>query len=117
MVSPKNKKSNFFTKEKTMELQIIKMFCITDDILKGLKIQDDIQCRMSTAEVITTVLVAARFFGGNHANARKFMLDHCYVYKMLSKSQFNRRLHKVDEFVWEKIIPFAEIKLNTSSNF
>jgi hypothetical protein len=98
-----------------MELQIIEMFCITDDILKELKTQDDVQCKMSTTEIITTVLVAARFFGGNHNNARKFMLDHRYVYKMLSKSQFNRRWHRIDQFIWEKIMHTLGTK-NIESN-
>lgn len=103
-----------------MELQIIKMFCIIDDIVKELKIQDDAQSKMTTSEVMITALVAAKFFGGNQENARRFMFDHGYVYRILSKSQFNRRLHRIDSFVWEKVIyslGVINIENNLTSEF
>jgi transposase len=44
--------------------------------------------------VITSALVAARLFGGNFATARAFLESHGYIPDMLSKSQYNRRLHR-----------------------
>jgi len=49
---------------------------------------------MSDAEVIATALVAMRLFGGNFASARLYLESEGYVPRMLSKSQFNRRLHR-----------------------
>jgi hypothetical protein len=54
---------------------------------------------MSDAEIITTSLVAAMFFGGNHSKACEYMKDHKLVKKMLEKSRFNRRLHNVSMLV------------------
>jgi hypothetical protein len=50
---------------------------------------------MSNAEVITTAIVAVRFFSGNFQNACRFLKDHGYIPNMLSKSRFNRRLHQL----------------------
>ena len=50
---------------------------------------------MSDAEVIATALVAMRLFGDNFASARPYLESEGHVPRMLSKSQFNRRLHRV----------------------
>jgi hypothetical protein len=50
---------------------------------------------MSDAEVVTTGLVAARFFGGNHQSAQAYLKEHGLMPKMLGKSRFNRRLHRL----------------------
>lgn len=53
---------------------------------------------MSDAEVMTTALAAVRFFHGNFATARLFLRETGYIPHMLSKSPFNRRLHRTSEF-------------------
>ena len=50
---------------------------------------------MSDAEVMTTALVATLFFGANFQIARDFLQTHGYIPNMLSKSRFNRRLHRI----------------------
>jgi len=80
-----------------MEMQIITIFCICDEIFKQQGFNDDPQCRMSSAEVITTVIVASCYFGGNHEQARHFLKEHGYIPSMLSKSQLNRRFHMLGE--------------------
>jgi hypothetical protein len=50
---------------------------------------------MSDAEVMTTAMVAALYFGGNLERARKLLGQPTYIPRMLSKSRFNRRLHAV----------------------
>ena len=37
-----------------MDTQIVAIYCICDDILKGLHHTEDKQCQMSDAEVMTT---------------------------------------------------------------
>jgi len=74
-----------------MDNQIVVIFCLCDDILKGLHHYEDRQCQMSDAEVMTTSLVAAVFFSGNMETARTFLKEQGYIPKMLEKSRFNRR--------------------------
>ena len=68
--------------------------------MKALGYKDDTQTIMSTAEVITTAFVAARYYGGSHELSREFLSEHGYITRMLSKSRFNRRLHKIPVYVW-----------------
>lgn len=75
--------------------KIITIYAITDDLLKAIGHKDDIRRAMSDAEIITTALVAAIFFHGNHSNACSYMKDHNLIPDMLEKSRFNRRLHNV----------------------
>lgn len=78
-----------------MDIQVIIIYCLTDDMLHGLGHTEPPQRSMSDAEVIATALVAMRLFGGNFASARLYLESEGYVPRMLSKSQFNRRLHRV----------------------
>jgi hypothetical protein len=80
-----------------MDTQIVAIYCICDDILKGMKHYEDKQRQMSDAEVMTTSIVAGLFFSGNMEKSRIFLQDHGYIPKMLEKSRFNRRQHKIAE--------------------
>lgn len=86
-----------------MKTQIIIIFCFVDDYLKAINFKDDSQVQMNSAEVITVGITAAMFFGGNHEISRKFFQNHGYVKNMISKSQFNRRLHAIKKSNWEQI--------------
>lgn len=79
-----------------MELQIILVYCLCADLLIGLHHAEDPQCTMSDAEVMTTGIVAALYFGGKHKLACKFMQEHGYIPHMVSKSQFSRRLQRLE---------------------
>jgi hypothetical protein len=78
-----------------MDSQIVAIFCICDDVLKGLHHHEDAQCKMSDAEVMTTSIVAAAFFGGNMERSRTFLKEQGYIPNMLEKSRFNRRQHRI----------------------
>ena len=82
-----------------MDTAITAIYCLTDDFLKALGHREDPQTTMSDAEVITTALVAARFFGGNFELARQDLHQPDLIPEMLSKSQFNRRLHRLTDLV------------------
>ena len=75
--------------------EIITVYAITDDLLKATGHCEDCRRDMSDAEIITTVLIAAMFFNGNHSAACSYMKDHNLIPKMLEKSRFNRRLHNI----------------------
>jgi hypothetical protein len=75
--------------------EIVTVFCICDDYLKSIEYKDNKQACMSTSEILTTALVAVKFFGGNYDKSRSFLSEHNYIPHMLSKSRFIRRLHQI----------------------
>ena len=80
-----------------MDDTIIATFCLCDDLLKAIHHPEDCQCQMNDAEIMTTAFIAALFFRGNHESARALLKQHGYIPDMLSKSRFNRRLHRIKE--------------------
>lgn len=82
-----------------MDTKIVAVFCLCDDMLKALNHHQDPQCRMTDAEVMTTAIIAAMLFHGNFEHARQHLLDEGYIPEMLSKSRFNRRLHRIHDLV------------------
>jgi len=86
-----------------MQDTITTIYCLCDDLLRAMNHQDDGQTRVSTAQVMTVPLVAASFFGGNNALARRFLQCHGYFSHSLSSSRFNRRLHAISASVWRTV--------------
>src|SRR6476469_7348151 len=82
------------------EDKIIAIYCVVDDLLKGIKHIEDSRRKVSDAEVITTALISALYFGGHIDNARGFMKMTKLIPNMLDKSRFNRRLHNVKELMF-----------------
>ncbi len=82
-----------------MDEQIIAVYCLCDDLLQAMHHQEDPQCHMSDAEVITTAFTAALFFRGKHESARALLQQYGYIPTMLSKSRFSRRLHRLKEML------------------
>ena len=78
-----------------MNEKIIATFCLCDDLLKAMDHRVDPQCHMNDAEIMTTALVAALFFRGNHECARAMLKEQGYIPRMLSKSCYSRRLHRL----------------------
>jgi hypothetical protein len=74
---------------------IVVLYCITDDLLKAIGHTDDCRCQLTDAEVITTTLASALYFGGNLESSRTFMKQSGLMPRMLSRSRFCRRLHRV----------------------
>ncbi|MDF5733514.1 MAG: hypothetical protein PUP92_37445 [Rhizonema sp. PD38] len=100
MVSKRNKiPSRNTDRRRICAWEIIAIYAITDDLLTAIGHKDDIQCEMSDAEIITTALIAAIFFSGNHSKACAYMKDHKLVARMLEKSRFNRRLHRLSMLI------------------
>lgn len=79
--------------------ETIAIYAIIDDLLKAIGHREDIRREMSDAEIITTALVAAMFFNGNHSKACDYMKDHKLTRRMLEKSRFNRRLHNLSMLI------------------
>ena len=81
-----------------MREQTIAMYCFLDDLLTHTRPAwarpADPRRRLSDAEVLTTALVAARYFGGNLVLGRHYMEQH-WGMKSLDKSGFTRHLHRL----------------------
>ena len=86
-----------------MEDTITTTYYLCEEFLKAVGHRDDPQVRLSTAEVMSTALVAAAFFGGNIEKARSFLDEYAYIDKAISKSRFNRRLHAIDPHLWRAL--------------
>jgi len=78
-----------------MDTQIVAVFCLVDDMLKAIHHYEDPQCEMRDAELMTTAIIATLYFGGNYTHARSLLSSQGYVSRMLSKSRFSRRLHRI----------------------
>ena len=78
-----------------MDIQIVTVFYLCDKLLEAFNPKLNPQTQMSDAEVMTTAVVAALFFDANFQTARDFLQTHGYIPNMLSKSRFNRRLHRM----------------------
>jgi hypothetical protein len=57
--------------------------------------------KTTDAEIITVVLIAARYFGGNIETSLSFVRSTGLMPDILGKSRFNRRLHNIGEFLSE----------------
>lgn len=86
-----------------MQEKIITIYCFLDDLLTALDHKDHVQAELSTAEIMTVALVAAEFFTGNQSRALLFLIEHGYI-KPFSKSRFNRRLHAVEDTLWQSVL-------------
>jgi hypothetical protein len=86
-----------------MDEKTIALFCLCDDILKELRIRDDPQSKMTSAEIMTTALVSACLFSGNWNHARLYLCMRQFFPKMLSRSRLNRRLHAISPDIWKAV--------------
>ena len=50
--------------------QAIAIFCICDEVIKALNIDDDVQCRMSSSEVMTFAIISATTFSCDYRKTR-----------------------------------------------
>ena len=100
-----------------MDTQIIVVFCLCADMLKSLPHSEDRQCQMSDAEIMTTAIIAMLYFKGNFSLASRYLFEQGYIPKMLSRSRFNRRLHRIAELFLTLFLRLGETwkKLNEKS--
>jgi hypothetical protein len=86
-----------------LEDTIITTYYLCEEFLEAIGHRDDPQVRLSTAEVMTTSVVACAFFCGNIEASRSFLDEYGYIPKAISKSRFNRRLHAIDPSLWKTL--------------
>jgi hypothetical protein len=83
-----------------MREQTVAMYCLLDDLLRFTRPaampSPPSGRRLTDAQVLTTALVAARFFGGNLVVGKHYMEQH-WGQNQLDKSGFTRRLHALTD--------------------
>ena len=92
-----------------MDLTIVAVYTMCDDFLIAQGHQEHPLAKMSDAEVMTTALIAARYFGGNQHTACAALKTLGYIPNMLGHSRYNRRLHQVSEKFQTLFEHFAEM--------
>jgi len=78
-----------------MDTAIVTTYCLLGDWLRARRHQESAQRTVGDAEVVATAVVATRFFGGNFETASDLLAGQPYFGRRLSRSRFNRRLHRV----------------------
>ena len=79
--------------------KVIGIYCLIDDILKGIGHYEEEHRKVSDSEIITTALVSALYFKGNQSGAAAYMRTHNMMPRMIRKSGFTRRLQRVHSLV------------------
>ena len=96
-----------------MREQTVAMHCFLDDLIRftrpaGTPPPVSGQ-RLTDAQVLTTALVAARFFGGNLVVAKHYMEQH-WGWNRLDKSGFTRRLHALTDTLLSLFALFGDLR-------
>lgn len=77
-----------------MEDFTIAIYCFVDDYLQIGHPKEGAKRKLTDAQIITTALVAARFFCGNYTKARWYLRE-VHHFDFPDKSNFNRHLHRL----------------------
>lgn len=75
------------------------IYCFLDDFLKAINHKEDKRCQFSDAEVLTTAVIAMLYFGGNFEKSRLVLKELGLMRRMLSRSRFSRRLHRLADLL------------------
>lgn len=75
---------------------IVTIYVVVDDVLKAIGHTDDSRSQVSSAEILTVAIVAAKYFQNHHERALCMLQQTGYLPK-LSVSRFNRRLHALQD--------------------
>jgi len=81
-----------------MDDLVISIFITIDDFLQAERIEEPKNVTVYNSEILTTAIVAAKFFGNNFVMAMSYMKQH-FIPAMLSKSQFIRRIYRLKKYL------------------
>jgi Transposase DDE domain len=77
----------------------IAIYCLIDDLLLRMNPNPtDKRRKLTDAQVITTAILAAKYFYGNQASACGYLRDH-HGFTIPDKSNFNRILHRLTDVI------------------
>lgn len=92
-----------------MHEQAVVIYCICEEVTKYFGLRDDVQCKMSTSELMTFALLSACYFQCDYKKTRLVSLNLKYFSKILSFSRLVRRIHSIPEEIW--IIVFYVLQI------
>jgi hypothetical protein len=87
---------------------IVTSYVVIDDILKAWNFQDDCRASGYAAEILTVAVLAAKYFQNHHERAVWVLTRLGYI-TPLSISRFNRRLHKLGDWLYGILSVLAEV--------
>jgi len=89
-----------------------------DDFFITIGRKDDVDCKLSDAAILTSALLAARYFHGNLSSACAYMQQQQGV-RMIDKSGFIRRLHKLQDQLLALFLALSQAikQVNTSCQY
>ena len=96
-----------------METFAIVVYIVSDEVLRILRSAD---AQMSDAEVITFVLITAKYFKCNYKISRYFCKKLRLFSNILSNSRLNRRIRKIPWDRWNGIFRFLALIFKNTSN-
>ncbi len=101
-----------------MEDFTIAIYCFVDDYLKVGHPKAGAKRKLTDAQIITTALVAARYFGGNYVKARCYLRE-VHRFDFPDKSNFNRLLHRLAQTISSLFFALGRTlkELNLSSQY
>ncbi len=102
-----------------MEDFTIAIYCFIDDLLLKMNPKPvDKRRKLTDSQVITTAILATKYFYGNQTTACSYLKDH-YGFSMPDKSNFNRILHQLADLMEHIFYQLGLIfkHLNLSSSY
>jgi hypothetical protein len=90
---------------------LILVYVVCDECLKSLNHKDDIQTKMTSAEVMTTALISALYQYGNLSRTRLVLASLNYIPNMLSISRLCRKWKKIPDRAWEIVLHYLATAL------
>ena len=79
---------------------VVVIYCVCDEVCQSLNIRDDIQCKMTSAEVMTFAILSAMVFACDYKRTRLIAQYQRFFSTILSHSQLVRRIHRIDQQAW-----------------
>jgi IS5 family transposase len=83
-----------------MDLQAIFIYCLCSDVLQSLNHKDNEQAQMTSAEIMTFVILSALFYQCNYKKTRVVVQSLRFFPKILSYSRINRRIYQIPCHAW-----------------
>ena len=77
-----------------MEHKIIAIYCLIDEMLKGLHVKNDVRAKITNAEILTMAYLAVSDFNGNYRKAYLY-LNPTKLFSPIDYSRFIRRINEL----------------------
>lgn len=77
----------------------IAIYSFVDDLLKQISHREDVRQTVSDAQIITSAIVAAQYFGGNFERSCLVLHELGWFSVRLSRSRFSRRLRRLADLL------------------